>query len=331
MLTFTSLPTSRPSRVRCASVLALAVLLGSVSLLVGGCSNTPAASTQPSQTSASSQTQQLPNAAAQSSGGNSAPNTSGAPSSMSEVQAQNAATTLDSATSGKGPIVLFDVAHMEIFGPKNTSQLGQSAAVARMRKAGMRVVATHDPFAPEMLKNASGVIISGNMQPLTAGELSALDAFMNRGGIVLVCVHIAPMDLNIAQLYGLGLSPTVLQTTNPRPGDDPKNLVCTNIENRPLTAGVSSVRVMGAWGVGFQDPTQIAVGTGADAWLDADGDGKLTSADTRGPFGMIVVRSVGKGELILSGDDAVFANLALASSDNVRLFDNIVAAMKTVK
>lgn len=330
MFTSSAPSAPRPSRFRRASVAALAVTLGAFLVLAAGCSGGSSASTSASQPNAAAQTQQLPNAAAQSSG-NSAPSASGAPSSMAEVQAQNAATTLDSATSGKGPIVLFDVAHMEIFGPKNTSQLGQSAAVARMRKAGVRVVATHDPYTPAMLKDASAVVISGNMQPLSASELQALDQFMNKGGIVLVAVHVAPMDLNIAQLYGLSLSQTVLVTTNPGPGDDPKNLTCTGIEKSALTEGVSSVRVLGAWAVGFQAPATVAVGTGSDAWLDEDGNGQITSADRQGPFGMIVERRVGKGELILSGDDAVFANLALASTDNVRLLDNIIAVMKNAK
>lgn len=330
MLTSSTHSACHPSRLRRASVLALALTLSALLTLAAGCSGGSSASTSAGQSDSASQAQQAPNAAAPAAGG-SAVGAPGAPSSMSEVQAQNAATTLDSATSGKGPIVLFDVAHMEIFGPKNTSALGQSAAVARMRKAGLRVVATHEPYTPAMLKNASAVVISGNMQPLSASELTALDAFMNRGGIVLVAVHVAPMDLNIAQLYGMGLSQTVLLTTNPRPGDDAKNLTCTSIEKSALTEGVSSVRVLGAWAVGFQAPAKVAVGTGADAWLDADGNGQLTAADTKGPFGMIVERPVGKGELILSGDDAVFANLALASTDNVRLLDNIIAVMKKAK
>jgi hypothetical protein len=38
---------------------------------------------------------------------------------------------------------------------------------------------------------------------------------------------------------------------------------------------------------------------------------------------------VGKGTFVVSGDDAVFANIALASKDNMQLFDNIVELMKS--
>jgi hypothetical protein len=306
-----------------APALAVAALLA---LAISGCASDPAA-TPGSTSSGSGQLQQLPNAAAQTT--SKPKSTSGAPSSMEEVAAQNAATTLDSTSTGHGQIVLFDVAHSEIFGPKNTSDLGQSAAVARMRTAGLRVVATHTPFTSAMLRGVSGVIISGNMQPLAADELTALEQFVTRGGIVLVTVHIAPLDQNIGQLFGFGFSPGVLQTSNPAVGEDPVNLTCTTIEKSVLTQNVHAVKVLGAWALAPRPPSTIVVGTGADVFLDMDKSGTLTSADMKGPFGMVGERQMGKGVLIMSGDDAVFANIALASKDNMQLFDNVVAAMKT--
>jgi Domain of unknown function (DUF4350) len=269
---------------------------------------------------------QLPNASASTNGMQQS--TSGAPTSLEEVDAQNAATTIDSTSTGSGPIVLFDVAHREIFGPKNTSELGQSAAVARMRAAGVRVVATHSPFTPAMLRGVSGVMISGNMQPLDADELTALREFMTQGGVVVLTIHIAPMDQNIAQAFGFALSPQVLQATTPQPGGDPLNFTCTSIEQHPLTKGVGAVKVLGAWGIAPRPPSQILVGTSADTWLDVDGDGKRTSKDMSGRFGMVGLNQIGKGAFIISGDDAVFANVALASKDNMQLFDNIVKAIK---
>jgi hypothetical protein len=250
---------------------------------------------------------------------------------MGDVDAQNAATSLDSTSTGKGGIVLFDLAHSEIFGPKNTSDVGQSAAVARMRKAGLRVVATHTPYTAEMLKGVSGVVISGNMQPLADSELAALQQYVADGGVVFAAVHIAPMDQSLAMRFGFGLSPMVVRTTSPGSDGNPVNLTCTTIEKSPLTKGVGAVKVLGGWALAPSAPSRIIVGTGADAWLDVDNNKQLTSADVKGPFGMIGVRQQGKGSFIISGDDAVFANIALASKDNMQLFDNVVGAMKAAR
>lgn len=314
----------RPGKSSLAAIaLALTAMLA---LAISGCASGPA-TTSGSASSGSGQVQPLQNAAAQSPA--KPKSTSGAPTSMADVTAQNAATTLDSASTGHGPIVLFDVAHSEIFGPKNTSDLGQSAAVARMRTAGMRVVATHTPFTSAMLKGVSGVIISGNMQPLGDDELTALEQFMTRGGVVLVAIHVAPLDQNIGQRFGFGLSPGVLRVSNPAAGEDPVNFTCTTIEKSVLTQNVHAVKVLGAWALAPRPPSRIVVGTGADVYLDMDRSGTLTSGDIKGPFGMVGEHQVGKGVLIMSGDDAVFANIALASKDNMQLFDNVVAAMKT--
>jgi hypothetical protein len=302
----------------------VAVALLCTVALLGGCATKQAQQTPSEMPSASTAVQGVPVPGAATAGAQ----RTGAPSSMDQVLKQNAETTIDSTSTGSGPVVLYDVAHLEIFGPKNTSDLGASAAVARMRKAGLRVVANHDPYTDEMLKGVSGVIISGNMRPIGESEIAALRRFMERGGIVLVTVHIAPMAQNLVQPFGMALSGGVLQTTQPRSGDTAEKLVCTNIEKSRLTEGVNSIRVLGAWAVAVQSPSVIVVGTGKDAWLDQDNNGSLGTNDMQGPFGMIAERQVGKGVIIVSGDDAVFANIALASTDNLQLFDNIIKAFK---
>lgn len=250
-----------------------------------------------------------------------------APTGMGQVDEQNAATSLDSTSTGKGPVVLFDLAHSEIFGPANTTDVGQSAAVARMRKAGIRVVATHTPYTAQMLKGVSGVIVSGNMRPLADNEIAALRQYVDGGGVLLLAVHVAPMSQNLAARFGFGLSPTSL-TSQEAVGGDPRNFVCTSIEKDSLTKNVTAVKVMGAWAIAAQAPSRIIVGSSPNTWLDTNNDKQLTADDIKGRFGVIGVRQHGKGTFVISGDDAVFANIALASRDNMQLFDNIVALMK---
>lgn len=321
------MPTStHPDRLRSSRIQVLAAAFVALALLAAGCTGAPSA-TSTSQPAAG--TTQSPRATTPLTGDQNS--SAGAPSSMEDVDAQNAKTTLDSTSTGRGKIVLFDLAHSEIFGPTNTTDVGQSAAVARMRKAGLRVVATHTPYTAEMLKGVSGVIISGNMKPLETSELMVLQQFVSDGGVLLTAVHVAPMDVSLAMRFGFGLSPAVLQTTSPGSDGNPVNFTCTTIEKHPLTEGVSGVKILGGWALVPSPPSQIVVGTGTDAWFDVDGNKQFTEADAKGPFGMVGVRQQGKGTFIISGDDAVFANIALASKDNMQLFDNVVSTMKAAR
>jgi hypothetical protein len=316
--------TSHSNRLRAPYAKLLAAAFVALILLAAGCTGAPSGASTAQPTADQPQTgASTPLTGAEGAGG--------APSSMGGVDAQNAATTLDSTSTGKGKIVLFDLAHSEIFGPTNTTPVGQSAAVARMRKAGLRVVATHTPYTEEMLKGVSGVIISGNMKPLETSELMVLQQFVSEGGVVFAAVHISPMDQSLAMRFGFGLTQSVLRTTSPGADGNPVNLTCTNIEKHPLTKDVTAVKVLGGWGLVSAPPSQIIVGTGADTWLDSDGDKQLTPADGRGPYGMVGARQTGKGMFIISGDDAVFANIALASKDNMQLFDNVVSTMKAAR
>jgi hypothetical protein len=300
-------PNNRALRVG-AWLIASALLLSATA-----CSKAPASSGvgQPTSNSASTKT-----------------GSSGAPSDMGQVDQQNAATSLDSTATGKGPIVLFDLAHSEIFGPSNTTDVGQSAAVARMRKTGIRVVATHTPYTSQMLKDVAGVVVSGNMRPLADSEITALQKYVTDGGVLLLTVHVAPMDQSLAARFGFGFSPNVLYSQEVS-GGDPKNFNCPTIEKDPVTKNVSVVKVMGVWALAARPPARIVVGSNENTWLDVNNDQQLTPDDIKGRFGVVGVHNVGKGTFVVSGDDAVFANIALASKDNMQLFDNIVELMKS--
>jgi hypothetical protein len=249
------------------------------------------------------------------------------PKSLAEVDAANAVATLDSTSTGHGPIVLFDLAHREIFGPTNTSPLGYSSAVERMRKAGGRVVVAHDPYTPEMLRDVSGVIIAGNMAPLTDAEQIALRNFVERGGVVLVATHLSAMDLPLARRFGIEISPKTLLERSAS-GADTTTLNANGIIADPLTEGVHSLDMMGAWAL--DSPSREAsmlVLASPNTWMDINGDKQLTKEDPSGRFSVVAATRLGKGLFIVSGDDALFANLALQSADNRRMLDNLMRRM----
>ena len=64
-----------------------------------------------------------------------------------------APSTEDSAegTSVPQQKIVFDMAHGEIFGPDDTTELGQSQAIAQMRSSGFDVVVNSDQITAEDL------------------------------------------------------------------------------------------------------------------------------------------------------------------------------------
>jgi hypothetical protein len=68
------------------------------------------------------------------------------------------------------------------------------------------------------------------------------------------------------------------------------------------------------------------VNTREDTWLTPARGAAPTDPKKRS-YGVLGVARIGDGHVIVSGDDAVFANIALGTSDNARLLDNIIRMM----
>jgi hypothetical protein len=246
-----------------------------------------------------------------------------APDSQPEQQAQQA----PAAEASRGTIV-FDMGHSEVFGPDDTSDLGQSRAVDRMRAAGFEVVVNPDTITAEDLGEASGLVIAGPMRPLLREEYVAINEFVERGGTLLLTIHVPFPVLAVPAHWGLPVTPFVMTSEQPLPGaGDPSVLIADSIEQGRITAGVSRVLVVSGWPVSATSPdAEIVVRTGAGTWIDANKDGAQDTSETA-EFGVVGAAGVGSGTVIVVGDDAVFANVALDQADNAALLDNILELM----
>ena len=227
------------------------------------------------------------------------------------------------------PRVIFDMAHGEIFGAEDTTDLGQSQAIDLIRKAGFKVEVNRDPLTAESLQGAAGVILAGPMRALMNSEQEALREYVRTGGTVLMTVHVPFPVLSVPEAYGMKPTTFVLESTTPLPGvDDPSVLIADRILPDPITAGVARVFVLSGWGVDVVgEGARTVVETSEDTWMDVDRDNALTSADRVGPIGLVGVSDVGAGSFILVGDDAVFANVGIGQADNARLLSNILKLM----
>lgn len=231
--------------------------------------------------------------------------------------------------------VVFDMGHGEVFSAEDTTELGQSQAIARIKAAGFTVKVNEDPITDEDLAGAAGLILAGPMTAFGDAEYAAITSFLERGGTVLLTVHVPFPILKVPAHWGLPVGTEIVMSQGKLA--DPKQrsvFITQQIADDPVTEGVTQLLVVSGWPVATaSESAKIVVSTDADAWLSPIGDAATTAppATKLGAFGIIGVARVGKGRIVVSGDDAIFANLALDQLDNARLLDNIIKAMSQMK
>ncbi len=223
--------------------------------------------------------------------------------------------------------VVFDMGHGEIFGPDDPSELGQSKMVGAMRDAGFDVQVSQTPITPALLQGAAGIILAGPMRPLTAEEFQALDIYVREGGTVLLTVHVPFPVIAVPSHFGLPVTPVVIESDAPLPGADPSVFVADGAKPDPVTQGVQQLLVVSGWQVSAgSKQASIVIDSGQGTWGDKNRDGQK---DVEGPFGVVGVARYGKGTVIVLGDDAILANVAIDEADNRQLLENLFKLFET--
>lgn len=223
--------------------------------------------------------------------------------------------------------IIFDMAHSEVFGPQDTGELGQSKAVERMRNAGYAVRVITERISEDTLsEDVAAVFLPGPMVPFTEGERTALDDFVRRGGTMILSVHVPFPILGTTARYGLPVGTGVM--VDPSLQLDPGVWVTSAIEPDPVTESVKTLGVVSGWSVGVS-PSEIAdprvvIQAPPSVIVDANNDGSFDSKDPRPPYGVVGVADIGSGRVVVLGDDAIFANIAIDTSDNAKLLDNLL-------
>lgn len=232
----------------------------------------------------------------------------------------------------KAGTIVFDMSHGEIFGAEDATELGQSQAVERMRNAGFNVLISRSRITSQTLAGASGLVLAGPMSPLIGDEYDAVTSFAEDGGTVLLTIHVPFPVFAVPAHWGLPVEPFVMQGAEPLPGQsDAGILIADQVVPGPLTEGVRQVLVLSGWPVTAAAPgAELAVRTADGAWVDRDRNGTREASETAA-MGLVGVRTVGKGRVVVVGDDAVFANIAIGEADNARLLDNILRLMSRAR
>jgi hypothetical protein len=238
------------------------------------------------------------------------------------------AQTLEPTNSGaKRGTIIFDMAHSEVFGPQDPSELGQSKAVERMRAAGYAVRIITEKISKETLtEDVAAVYLPGPMVPLTDQERTSIDDFVRRGGTMVMTVHVPFPIMGTPTRYGLPVGTGVMVVPGVTP--DPGVWATSEIKKDPVTRGVKMLSVVSGWPVSVS-PSEIAdprivIEAPKSVVVDGNGDNAFDASDPQPPYGVVGVATIGSGRVVVLGDDAIFANIAIDTNDNAKFLDNLL-------
>lgn len=99
-------------------------------------------------------------------------------STPTSIPAASAPTTQAQPESFAGTII-FDTAHGEIFAPGDTSELGQSEVVAKMRQSGYEVRVNEATIDESTLDGVAALYVPGPMRNFSADNSGSLTVTLN--------------------------------------------------------------------------------------------------------------------------------------------------------
>ncbi len=226
------------------------------------------------------------------------------------------------------PVLLFDEGHKQHFLIEQNKALDLSNLAAIFKDQGFIVKSSVKPLTTKLLREVSTLIISGTFQPCSRIETAAIKNFINKGGQLVVMLHIASPTAGLLTALGVAISSNIVHERNnllAPPGDT--NFYVTNLPSHPLTKGLSRINLYGAWALNTRLEANVIARTSPQAWVDLNHDQKLDAGDAVQAFSEIVTGQLGHGHFIIFADDAIFQNRFLVG-DNYTLALNMAKWLK---
>ncbi len=247
------------------------------------------------------------------------------------------------------PIVYFLVGHGEL-DASSEKEFGASALVAALRDEGMLVRPWVGPATSEAPADAQLVIAAGPERNLLGGEISALRAYLLRGGRLLALLdpsHSTNLERLLGE-FGFELPAGIVadRAASPLlPDPQPLNLLVSDFDRfHPITRSLDSrtmVALSGVRPLGTlrkpepQDRMDALLYAGPTAWLESDVDealaGRPVAGDPDEPVGGAVLAAAGafprggrETRIVVIGDVDFARNRLIPSLYNIDLALNAV-------
>jgi hypothetical protein len=223
------------------------------------------------------------------------------------------------------PTLLFDQGHGQTFTIEKAGELQLGQLATQLRADGWQVASTASALTPEALAGLDALVISGPFKPFTAKELAAIDTFLQDGGRLAVMLHVAQPAASLLNQLGVVHANGVVREGDQRLviNDDPFSFRVSHLQPHPLTNGLTSFALYGAWPLLPEGANSRSIAdTSLGAWVDLDGNNVFSQGDAMQELSVLVVGQVGKGEWAVFGDDAMFQNKFL-QGENIKLAANL--------
>ena len=207
------------------------------------------------------------------------------------------------------PVVLFDESHGQHFVAGKSGPLDLSELAALYQANGFTVTSHSAGLTEETLASVDVLILSGPFLPLSDREIEAVIGFIDAGGGLAIMLHIAPPVRDLLYRLDVDFTNGTLRETSQVIDGNPLDFKVSRMAAHPLTAGLESFSVFGAWALrGTARHTTIVGETSPHGWVDLDHDNRLSTGDAVQTFGVMVAGEIGRGRYAVLGDDAVFQN-----------------------
>jgi hypothetical protein len=224
-------------------------------------------------------------------------------------------------------VVLFDKAHGELFSPSGSHPLDYSMFASLFTKAGYELKTQTGTITGEVLKRVQVFVMSGAFKELQPAEVSALVDYVQRGGSVILLLHVSIPVARLTEQFGIIVSnATVYETEGESQLEGkPYNFTVSRFHPHPIFSGVRKMAVYGSWGLMCEG--NIARGlatTSPKAFADVTQNKQFDPEDPVQAFGIVASAEKGMGKILVIADDAVFSNAFINEADNIRVGGNIV-------
>lgn len=213
---------------------------------------------------------------------------------------------------GAGPLVLVDQGHGQRFVVEQGGELHLSGLASILKEEGLQVTTGRERITDESLDKAAALVISGPFAPLAPEEVDAVVRFLERGGRVALMLHIGQPLAGLIHRVGGDFSNGVIhERQNVIAGNDITFKV-RDLTTHPIFGGMEQFGLYGGWALNGLTPLAR---TSSEAWVDLDGNRKLSAGDAVDRFAVVTEGNIGAGRILIFGDDAIFQNRYLDDSN----------------
>ncbi len=221
---------------------------------------------------------------------------------------------------------------------------GFARAFAPVRAAGIEPVPVGQRWSGRRLAGASAVflnLVSGDNPALGPSEVVALEAFVRRGGgLVLVtdhsnCYFHAEILAPLTRALGITLPPVT--ATDPANRLTPRSVSWVRVQARSDHPVMTGVRTFGLMTAGAVEGLETLAFTSDESWRDRwdpyrkedssgfTGDLKQGATEASEKVPVIAAGAHGAGRVVVLADQNAWGATLIGYEDNARLFTNAVA------